>query len=154
MSQEPVLAPLSLRDLSTASCAFAKCPLPSQDYALCLVVAFEGEAGNSHEHAGTFLYMLGMIAAGIAVWSPSALVLDLRKLKYAWGDTMAQVLGSSVLPTTVVTSALNREGLTSLVEQEMFAKAGDWLFESLADAVAGCDRKYAAALGDSDRPAT
>jgi hypothetical protein len=156
MSQEPMLTPLSLHDLSTASCEYAKCPLPSRDYADCLVVAFEGEAGNSHEHVGTFYYMLGMIAAGIAAWSPSALVLDLRKMKYAWGDQMVQVLGSSQLPTTAVTSALNNEGLTSLVEQEMFAKASDWLFDTLAEAVAGCDRKYIAALADSssDRPAT
>lgn len=119
------------------------------------MIAFEGEAGNSHEHVGTFLYMLGMIAAGIAAWSPMTLVLDLRKLKYAWGDEMVQVLGSSDVPTTVVTSDLNRNGLTSLVEQEMFAKASDWLFESLADAVAGSYLKYAALRSSSlRRPAT
>ena len=156
MSQEPVITPLSLRDLSAASCAFGKCRLASDEYADCLVVAFDGEAGNSHEHCGTFAYMEAMIAAGIAAWCPSAVVLDLTKLTYEWGDEMGRVLGTIPLPTTVLISARNREGLTSLVEAEMLDKASDWLFDSFAEALAGCDRKYIAARQQpvADRSAT
>jgi hypothetical protein len=146
MSEMPSITPLALGDLSTARCAFAECQLPSDQFACCLIVSFDGEAGNSHQHCGTFTFMTAMIAAGLAAWVPSALILDLTKLTYEWGDDMARVLAESGdLPTTVVISEVNREGLTSLVEAEMSAKASEWLFDSLLEALAGCDRKYAVA---------
>lgn len=54
------------------------------------------------------------------------------------------MLGTIPLPTTVVTSARNLNGLTSLVEAELFESPGNRLFGSFADALAGCDWKYVA----------
>ena len=84
--------------------------------------------------------MRAMIAAGVAAWSPDAIVLDLRGLIYAWGANMAEVLTCGGHPAVVVVSDLNREGLASLVEQEMFEQPGDWLFESVEEAVSAVDR--------------
>jgi hypothetical protein len=156
MSQEPDIVPKSLRDLSAASCEFRTCALPSAKYAQCLVVAFAGAAGNSHEHVGTFRYMRAMIAAGIAAWDPVAVVLDLTNLWYEWGDEMGEVLGTIPLPVAVVTSQRNRKGLTSLVEAELFQRPRDWLFDTLADALGACDRQYGSALDQppAARPAT
>jgi hypothetical protein len=142
------LKPCSLNDLSTAKVNFAAGSLPSTPYAEVLVIAFIGKAGNSHEFCGTFNFMDAMIAAGVVAWHPFAVVLDLRQLSYAWGDEMQGTLGSaydyvsgSSLPTSVVVSDLNRKGLTSLVIQEMFASPGDWLFETVEDAIAAVDRR-------------
>lgn len=145
MSQEPDIVAKSLQELSAASCEFGTCALPSAKFAECLVVAFSGAAGNSHEHVGTFRYMRAMIAAGIAAWDPATVVLDLTNLWYEWGDEMGEVLGTVPLPVAVVISERNREGLTSLVEAELFDRPRDWLFDTFADALAACDRKYGSA---------
>jgi hypothetical protein len=110
-----------------------------------LVVAFNGEAGNTHQHVRTFAFMNAMIVAGLEAWRPDALILDLRHLRYEWGDEMAGTLGAAwdwsrnPFPTAVVTSDLNRAGLASLVEQEMGADPQEWLFGSIDDAVAAVD---------------
>ena len=144
MLPEPTITPVSLDDLSSASCEFGTCSLPSQEDAECLVIAFSGVAENSGEHSGTFLYMEAMIAAGITAWRPAALVMDLTNLWYEWGDGMARVLGTIPLPTTVVTSSRNRKGLTSLVDAELFQRPSDWLFDTFPEALRACDRKLVA----------
>jgi hypothetical protein len=140
------ITPRSFADLSAADVTFGSCPLPSKHYCEALVVAFAGEAGNSHECCGTFAFMKAMIAAGVAAWEPVAVVLDLRRLTYEWGDNMLDVLSivDDSRPLAIVVSDLNREGLTSLVAQEMLAQPGDWLFESVEGAVAATDRAFVA----------
>jgi hypothetical protein len=134
------VTPCSLDELSHIQTTFGRCSLPSVSRCEALVVTFRGEVSNSREHFGGFATMRAMVAAGVFAWSPQAVVLDLRGLVYEWGDNMAQVLAGDDLPRAVVVSDLNREGLMSLVEQEMFAKPEDWLFESIEEAVAAVDR--------------
>lgn len=143
MSTKQPLKKVTLSDLSKAACQFGVCDLPSQRYADCLVIKFDGEAGNSHEHCGTFRFMSAMIAAGVAAWSPSTVVLDLTNLIYDWGDEMATILGGLPLPTAIIVADCNREGLTSLVEYEMDGTVSDWLFDTLEEALAACACKYA-----------
>lgn len=140
------IIPLDFADLSEAKVFFASCPLPSLPDDEVLIVGFEGEAGNSHEHCGTFTFMRAMITAGVVAWDPTAVVLDLRRLAYEWGDDMLRVLDvEGDAPVAVVVSDLNREGLTSLVEEEIPGRPEDWLFESIEEAVAAVDR---AAIAD------
>jgi len=94
-----------------------------------------------------------MVKAGLQGFEPSALVLDLEKLKYEWGDMMTSVFCAgqgqyinAEFPTAVVVSNLNREGLTSLVEMEMRAKVTDWLFGSLTEAFDAVDQKQSALI--------
>jgi hypothetical protein len=135
------ITPHSLSDMSAARVSFGSCSIPSTPQDEVLVVAFEGEAGNTHEHSGTFSFMRAMMEAGVAAWQPDAVILDLRGLIYAWGDNMVEVLAiDSSLPVAVVVSDLNREALTSLVAEEMFAQPREWLFESLDEAVTAVER--------------
>jgi hypothetical protein len=133
--------PRTLSDLSTVQHAFTVRRLPSEPEQEALVIRFDGEAGNSREHFGAFALMRAVIAAGVAAWKPASLVLDLRRLTYEWGDNMAEVLGcAQPLPTAVAVSDLNRDGLASLVEQEMFGEPKRWLFESVEAAIGAVDR--------------
>jgi hypothetical protein len=138
------LEPRNLADLSQATCSFA-IGTPSVGCGRCLVVAFHGEAGNTHAHIGTFAFMDAMIAAGVAAWQPMGVVLDLRGLRYAWGDEMARTLAGAGIhedPPAVVVSDLNREGLTSLVKEELGGRPEKWLYESLDDALAVVDQRW------------
>ena len=146
------LIPCGFDDLSSATCSFARCKLLSSPFEGCqpgtaLVVAFDGAAGNSHEHIGTFAFMNAMIAAGLAAWRPAAVILDLQRLQYWWGDEMHDTLTSPrdefgrALPTAVVVSDLNREALTSLVADEMGGDPRSLLFESLEAALAAADQR-------------
>lgn len=143
------LSPLRFADLSTARVSFGSCTVLSMPYSEVLVIAFEGYADNAHEHHGTFAFMRAMIAAGLAAWEPSAVVLDLRGLAYEWGDDMHRVLAvvEGFRPLAIVASGLNREGLTSLITQEMFAQPKDWLFESVGEAIAAVGRALLAQRG-------
>lgn len=144
MAEELEIEPLSLFEETAATYAFARCRLPSQPYAECLIVSFEGDA-DSQDRGFSYAFMNGMIAAGVGLWRPSAVVLDLSKYAYTWGDEMAQLLVRVPEPVAVVVSDLNRVGMTSLIEDELGGdqKAADWLFDTLAGAVAACDRQYA-----------
>jgi hypothetical protein len=134
------IIPRNLSDLSTAKHSFGLCDLPSDPYLKALVIGFDGEAGNSREHFGSFAAMRAMIAAGVAAWEPAAVVLDLQRLTYEWGDNMAWVLTAAYpLPTAVAVSDRSRDGLTSLVRKEMFDNPGKWLFESVKQAIEAVD---------------
>ena len=139
------LHPRTFRELSSASFEYFTCDFPSGAHGEILIVAFAGEAGNSHEHCGTFSFMDAVIAAGIQAWQPCGLVLDLSRLRYEWGDEMQRTLeiGSSwyrgKFPTAVVVSELNRAGLTSLVTKEMDQEPDEWLFETIDLAVSAVD---------------
>jgi hypothetical protein len=127
-----------------------------------LVVVFEGtyrRGSLGNLDAG---YACGQILAGIYTWNPKALVLDLRGLSYEWGDQMSLVLlsgrqsrrlnldhvfqaGGPVefeeLPTTVVISELNGDGLTSLLSSVMKEPSERWLYDTLEQAVSAvCER--------------
>ena len=91
--------------------------------------------------------MEAMIAASFKAWDPSCFILDLRKLTYEWGDMMTalfdpphDLISTSELkvefPFAAVVSELNREGLTSLIKQEMQADPEKILFDNIDDACA------------------
>ena len=79
----------------------------------------------------------------MAAWEPYALVLDLRELRYEWGDGRAAVLGAWPLPVGVVASGRNRVGLATLVRDELSDDPSDWLFESVGAAVDAVARRLA-----------
>lgn len=85
-----------------------------------------------------------MIAGYMVATVPDGIVLDLTELRYEWGDEMAGVLfycsnhsieQDQSIPVAVVTSDLNREGLTSLVRDEMSQPINEWLFSDVESAV-------------------
>jgi len=146
------LVPCSLDQLSAATYSFARgelltSPLPDCPRATVLLVAFDGAAGNTHQDIGTFAFMKAMIVAGLEAWRPEALILDLRRLRYSWGDEMHDTLAAAdgwcrrAFPTAVVVSDLNRVGLTSLVVREMGRDPQDLLFDSIDEAVSALDQQ-------------
>lgn len=128
--------PSSLEDMSSLIHEYFQGILPQSGHPV-LRIRLIGEAANEREHVGTFDVASARILAGLEAWEPWALVLDLRDLKYEWGDGMEGVLTaahrwyepmrpirqvfagcglSPDFPTAVITSPINHEGLTSLVE--------------------------------------
>ncbi len=79
---------------------------------------------------------------------PAALILELRELKYSWGDEMARTLSvpstwfGGEFPVAVVTSELNQAGLTSLVRDEMSSDPAEWLTNSEEEAIALLESKF------------
>lgn len=131
--------PCSLDNLkSKARCKYTR--YEYNDYNHLLIISFEGKASEY----STFCYMNASIMAGLEAWESSGLILDFQKLEYDWGKNMEYTLSlgnkwdywsdNETYPIAIVISDLNREGLTSLVSDEMLANPEKWLFESIEKA--------------------
>ncbi len=149
MSQPSLnLQPCALSDLGELHYRFARSRLPQSQLQL-LVVALEGAAGNEADEI--FDLASAIVMAGLEAWQPWAAILDFRGLAYSWGDRMQNVLlapqrwyeplwpvrkafgGERVpeqFPFAVLTSELNREGLVSLLRDEMNLDPRRFLFET------------------------
>lgn len=107
-----------------------------------VIATFRGEAAATHELIHFFSAMEKAIMELLESEQPTALILDLRELKYTWGDEMAQMLSvvsswsGGDFPIAIIISDLNREGLTSLVREELFLDPAEWLSNSVDEAVA------------------
>lgn len=134
-----------LDDLSKVCCRYFTAEMPELKHRLTLIIEFSGECGYGSGNNGDVDDMQGMIAAGFKAWNPSCLILDLRNLKYQWGDMMIEIFApphdlTSMTqekvgyPLAAVASDLNRYGLTSLIMEEMQGNPKDILFETLDDA--------------------
>ncbi|HYP99929.1 MAG TPA: hypothetical protein VER96_14735 [Polyangiaceae bacterium] len=154
------LEPCSLGDFGRLEYDFAKALLSDSGHPL-LVIRLSGSGSNAAHECGVFDLAPGIIMLGLEVWQPSALVLDLTNFKYEWGDMMRNVLSAGQrwygtvhpfravfcaglperLPFAVLVSDLNREGLTSLVEDEMGGEVASTLYESFSDAASALDRQ-------------
>lgn len=92
-TKEIKLTPRKFEDLSSLKYSMFTCPLITwPDGGMqCLVIQFRGECGKSTENNGSGyeLFMSTIIKAAMTAWQPVALVLDLRQLKYVWGDEMS-----------------------------------------------------------------
>ena len=125
---------------------------PEEGWGL-LVVTFCGTADNVREHAGGFDFMAAMIGAGRTLWDPGALVLDLSGLEYRWGDGMAHPIGvargktlanewqEEEIPLAIVVSDKCREGLASLLDDELGLNHEDYFVDNLVSAIALAARK-------------
>ena len=138
MTDSEDLQPLRFRDDVNVEHAFFETQFPSLPHRSVLVARFSGISGHGCSNNGDAKYMSAMTTAAIFLWSPSAVLFDLRDLKYEWGDLMADLLDIPAchqLPSTVITSEFNRTGLTSLVSGELGIDPTVMLFESWGDAL-------------------
>jgi hypothetical protein len=88
------LVPRKFEDLCSLGYSFFTCSLPSWPQLSqfsCLVVKFIGECGKdtSNPRSGYDDFICAITKGAIRAWKPVALVLDLRELKYEWGDEMS-----------------------------------------------------------------
>lgn len=154
--------PLDISTLSEIKATFATAEHP-ETYSTVLLATFRGHAFNSHGQS-SFRHIEVMMAGNMVAVVPDAIILDFSNLKYEWGDEMAGVLfycsnhpieTCQRIPVAVVTSELNREGLTSLVRDEMRQAPDDWLTNSLEDAISTIERLrreiMASAIVDKNR---
>jgi hypothetical protein len=130
--------PLDISKLSTIISTFASAE-DEVTHSTILLATFQGDADDS-EGQDSFCHIRALLAANMVAVEPYAVILDLKDLKYEWGDGMARVLNDAsrhpdepteTIPVAVVTSPLNREGLMSLLVDEMSERPEDWLFNSL-----------------------
>jgi hypothetical protein len=112
------------------------------------VAIFRGEAAATHELLHVFSAMEGAMTELLEAEHPAALILDFRELAYSWGDEMVRTLDvpstwfGGEFPLVVITSDLNRDGLTSLLRDEMLSEPAEWLSQSEDEAIALIRSKF------------
>ncbi len=91
--------------------------------------------------------MTAMVGAGRTLWNPQYLVLDFSKLTYSWGDNMTGVIGAAralnllgvwedeEIPLAIVVSEMCREGLATLIDNEMSLSPRDYFVESVESGI-------------------
>ncbi len=87
------LTPRKFEDLSSLKYSLFTCPLitwPDKQDMVCLVVEFRGECGQGTQNYDYAGFMSAIIKAAVEAWEPVALIMDLRQLKYRWGDEMTK----------------------------------------------------------------
>jgi hypothetical protein len=76
-------------NISYSFCRWARNKKP---FLSIIQLAFSGDYRSGSSGAPDAHYIEGMVRTVVAVWNPSAMVLDLRNLRYDWGDEMDLVL--------------------------------------------------------------
>lgn len=121
---------VKLENLSGIGCRYFEAEIPELGRLSTLIVEFSGECGFGSSSNSDACFMDAMIAAGLKAWGHPCLILDLRRLKYEWGDMMSMIFFPPhelisltdkpvQFPFAVIVSDLNRTGLTSLIKDEM-----------------------------------
>ena len=109
-----------------------------------LIAAFDGEYREGAQGNNDAVYMTAMLCAAFCAWTPLALVIDLEKLGYTWGDMMESPLRAGEtyrrwaggLATMVVASPRNERALRSLIDSVIGDDPDDWLRPSREEAIA------------------
>jgi hypothetical protein len=115
----------------------------------CILVAkFAGHYRPGHCGAPDAYFIQGITRTALGVWSPAALILDLRELSYTWGDEMDLVLGvggECDLPTAIVGSELCLPAIGTLihgVNSTTLATDTEHIFDSIEEAWDYIHRKF------------
>lgn len=83
-----------------------------------LWVSFFGSYRDGSRGRGDAHYMAAMVEAGVEVFAPAAVVLDLSEFAYEWGDDIERLLGPAdhtEMPFAVVVGPRCVEALSSLL---------------------------------------
>jgi len=147
MKEETPLTAIKEDAKASIRSRLASCKLPSYPAENCLVAAFDGVIEDSGSHESGYGYMHAMIGDGFAACTPATLILDLRGLKYDFGDQMLRIFDQRII-TKVIVSDLNRNGLSTLISGTLFLDPNAELFDSLENALNACDSAYAQLVRD------
>ena len=137
------LAPYQLREASDLSYSLALYRL--QEFQV-LVISFGGTYGYGCLGNKDAMIMEAVIKAAMLAWNYlHAIILDLSAMCYQWGDMIGDAISATgPVPVLIVTSPLNRIGLTSYVSSEMDGDPAEWLFESVDTALAELQQRFQA----------
>lgn len=138
---------VNLNDLSSIQYRYFIADIPKLKYKTTLIIEFSGACGFGSSSNKDARFMEAVISAGFRAWDPCCCIIDLRNLRYQWGDMMLvlfnppheMISGTDEefeFPFAAVISDLNREGFNSLVSEEMFADPTKLLFNTIENATA------------------
>ena len=85
-----------------------------------LHVKFDGEYRSGSMGKPELGYLVGMVNLGIEIWSPFKVIIDIRGVKYEWGDDMQILFDqayNSHLRTIIVVSDKNRYAISTLLDE-------------------------------------
>ena len=105
-----------------------------------LIAKFSGTYRSGSAGAPDAHFIVGIAQTAVSMWHPGALVLDLRKLCYVWGDEMDGVLSSHSyygIPFAVVGSDECLPAIGTLfngVDSKIPATDTDYIFDNLEEA--------------------
>jgi hypothetical protein len=132
----------TLEELSDLTYEIYTCPFEKHSYGEALIVSFKGVYGYGSQGNGDAVFMEAIIKAALTAFEPLGLIIDLREMQYEWGDLIVRAFGAgdsqyvnAPFPTVAIMSDLNREGLTSLVLEEIGEEPSELLYESLEEAM-------------------
>lgn len=137
----PQLKEFALDSLSDIRCSYWIGSHPGKSYDRdVLVVRFEGvyRIGSAGNDDATFMVSLGN--AGVDALDPDAIIIDLSRLNYKWGDMMDSVFGiggERELPMALVVGVDCRYAIGTLCfgeNSKTDACEKEWIFDSLDDA--------------------
>ena len=143
----------NLSDLSQIQCKFAHDTAAGRG--LVLVVEFIGEyrAGSLGNPDAAF--MNAMVSAALTAWEPSAAIIDLSRLRYAWGDVLEVIFpddagerGDARIPSALIAGDECREAIRTLifgVDSNESLSEVVWVRPSLGDALAYVEARIGAA---------
>jgi hypothetical protein len=142
------IEPIDIRNGVNVEVSFSKATLASSTRFDALIVTVSGSTGIGCSSNADVSYIEFMTRAALGLICPTSLVFDFRDFEYEWGDGMARTLSAGEdlyvdddLPVAVVVSDLCRNGLTSLIRDELFSDPGAWLFDSLESALAALEAR-------------
>ncbi|HSH96602.1 MAG TPA: hypothetical protein VK968_20810 [Roseimicrobium sp.] len=109
-----------------------------------LVIRYEGSYRDGATGHGDALYLIAAAEAAMKAWWAPCTILDLRELRYAWGDEMAWITSVGWDPVTrnhrplaIVVSDTCRAALKSLLEDEF----DRYCVEDMEAAYSSCRRQ-------------
>jgi hypothetical protein len=130
------------------------CDISGERSATAMVLQFDGTYGHGSLGNGDGHFMRIITLSALSFWNVEAVVFDLRKLHYEWGNTIWGVYGRSIdpsgiedLPYATVVSGLCRAGFESC--ESIVGPLFDDL-ESAMDNVRPRAQEYLKKLWDDD----
>lgn len=136
----PKLETQTLESLSDIKVSFQIGKHPGKSYERdVLVVQYSGTYGIGSGGNSDAVYMTAMGKAAIEAFDPDALILDMTRLSYEWGDLIEQVfdVGENRAPVALIVGENCRIAIGTLCFGENSttdACEEDWIFDSLNDA--------------------
>ena len=107
-------------DLSEIQYRIFTCDISDAKPATAIILEFSGEYGVGSLGNGDGQYMRTVTLCALSLWMVDAVVFDLRKLRYEWGNTIWGMYGKSIdpsgiddIPYATIASDLCRDALAS-----------------------------------------
>ena len=99
-------------------CQFSVMSLKDSVFIDILHIKFFGEYREGSMGKPELGYMVGMVNLGIEIWKPLKVIIDIRNVKYEWGDDMQILFDeayNSHIRTIIIVSDKNKYAIETLL---------------------------------------